>query len=457
MDRNTNRHTVSFITLGCRVNQYESDSIAAILEENGLVIVPAGEKADVTVINTCTVTGESDRKSRQMIRRAVASGSAVIVTGCYSQVSPDDAAKIDGVHYVCGNGRKSELPGIILDILRGKQPDVRKNVTNIFTEDYDPLTLRKPRRARSYIKIEDGCENQCAYCVIPSARGKVRSKPIGDILEEAEHLASLGSHEIILTGIETASYGRDFTVTREAEDGTVQTVRKMYGEALVELLEKVDRIPGVWRIGLGSLEPTVMREDIVRRLAALNHLLPHFHLSIQSGSTGILNRMRRRYTAENISAVMERVRTAIPGVTFSADVIVGFPGETEEEFQETAALIEKERFLHLHIFPYSKRSGTEAAGMPNQVPEDLKRKRLKILEEIQRKIRLEMLENYVCDHTSKLAYVLVEKWENGISNGHTEHYVEVDIATDTDLTGTNLPVYLSGTNGVICQGIPADV
>lgn len=456
MDNHVNRYTVSFITLGCRVNQYESDSIAAILEENGFTVVSAGEKADVTIINTCTVTGESDRKSRQMIRRAVASGSAVIVTGCYSQVAADDVAKMDGVCYISGNGRKSEIPAVALALAEGKLPEMSNHVTDISAEEYDPLALRKPRRARSYIKIEDGCENQCAYCIIPSARGKVRSKPMEDILEEAAHLATAGSHEIILTGIETASYGRDFLTTQNNADGSMQKVRKTYGVALAELLEVVDQVPGIWRIGLGSLEPTVMREDIVNRLAGLSHLLPHFHLSIQSGSTGILNRMRRRYTAEMISSVMERVRNAIPGVTFSADVIVGFPGETEEEFEETAALIARERFLHLHLFPYSKRAGTEAADMSGQVPDDVKRKRLKILEEIQQKIRLEMLEDYVREHTASPVYVLVEKWENGISNGHTEHYVEVDIPTDTDLTGMELPVYLIKTDGVICKGIPAD-
>ncbi|MBQ7923345.1 MAG: tRNA (N(6)-L-threonylcarbamoyladenosine(37)-C(2))-methylthiotransferase MtaB [Clostridia bacterium] len=455
MDNNTKKYTVSFITLGCRVNQYESDSIAAILEDMGFTVVSAGEKADVTIINTCTVTAESDRKSRQMIRRAVASGSAVIVAGCYSQAAPADAAKIDGVHYICGNGRKSEIPGIALALAEGKLPDIRDNVTDISAEGYDPLVLRKPRRARSYIKIEDGCENQCAYCIIPSARGKVRSKPMEEILEEAAHLASVGSHEIILTGIETASYGRDFTAVRKTDDGAVLTVRKPYGEALAELLEAVDRIPGVWRIGLGSLEPTVMREDIVGRLASLSHLLPHFHFSIQSGSTDILHRMRRRYTADMISSVLARVRKAIPGVTFSADVIVGFPGETDEEFQETAALIEKERFLHLHLFPYSKRAGTEAAVMPGQIPEEIKKKRLKILEDIQQKIRREMLEDYVREHTDSPVYVLVEKWENGISNGHTEHYVEVDIPTDMDLTGDCLAVFLTETDGIICKGVPA--
>ncbi|MBE6570071.1 MAG: tRNA (N(6)-L-threonylcarbamoyladenosine(37)-C(2))-methylthiotransferase MtaB [Ruminococcaceae bacterium] len=456
MDNNQRKYTISFITLGCRVNQYESDSVAAILEERGFTVVPAGEKADVTVINTCTVTAESDRKSRQMIRRAASSGSAVIVTGCYSQIASKDAEKINGVVYVSGNGRKSEIPDVALALVQGKTPEVRNHVTDIFTEGYDPLVLRKPRRARSYIKIEDGCENRCAYCIIPSARGKVRSKAMGDILEEAAHLASVGSHEIILTGIETASYGRDFLTDQASADGTVQKVHRPYGDELAELLEAVDRVPGIWRIGLGSLEPTVMREEIVARLASLDHLLPHFHLSIQSGSTGVLNRMRRRYTADTVITVLQRVRDAIPGVTFSADVIVGFPGETEEEFAETAAFIEKARFLHLHLFPYSKRAGTEAAVMPGQVPEDVKRKRLKILEEIQQKIRLEMLEEYVRVHRDSPVYVLVEKWENGFSNGHTEHYVEVDIPTDRDLTGVNLPVFLTETDGVMCRGIAAE-
>jgi len=436
------KKTVCILTLGCRVNQYESDAMAEAMERLDLVTVPPGTHADVTVVNTCTVTAESDRKSRQFIRRAAGDGSAVIVTGCYAQISPAEAAAIPGVAYVCGNGEKSSLPEIARCLADGEILPSGEHVTDISEAPYDPLCRHIPRRYRSFIKIEDGCENRCAYCIIPAARGKVRSRPQADILAEAAALAAAGSPEVILTGIETASYGMD----THGED------RQKYGLALADLLEQVDTVPGIRRISLGSLEPAVMGEAFVSRLAALSHLLPHFHLSVQSGSTSVLRRMRRRYTAEKALEAICRLRRAIPEVTFSADVIVGFPGETETELAETLEFIRRARFLHLHLFPYSIRKGTEAAAMPDQIPEAEKRRRLKLLESEQNAIRRHLLEAYVAAHRTEPVSVLVEKWENGIANGHTEHFAETDIRTDTDLTGQIVPVLLDKTDGRICIG-----
>ena len=433
--------TVCITTLGCRVNQYESDALHETLTGMGFTLVGPGEKADITIVNTCTVTAESDRKSRQMIRRAAGEGYAVVVTGCFSQVSPDAAAAIPGVVYVCGNGEKSKIPGIVQALAEGK-PLEKDSVTDIFTAGYDPLSRHCPRRFRSFIKIEDGCENRCAYCIIPRARGKVRSRDRDDILREAAALAASGSPEIILTGIETASYGMD----------THGTERQRYGMALADLLEEVDKVPGVERVSLGSLEPAVMSREFVARLASLTHLLPHFHLSIQSGSSSVLRRMRRRYTAEQALEAIRRLREAIPDVTFSADVIVGFPGETEAELEETLAFIREARFLHLHLFPYSIRKDTEAASMPDQIPEPVKKERLKRLEEAQNTLRLQMLEDYVTAHHADPVWILVEQQKDGIANGHTEHYVETDIPTAEDLTGKIVPVLLESTNGKICFG-----
>jgi len=431
---------VSIITLGCRVNQYESDGLAEKLAEMGFEIVSPGEKADYTIVNTCTVTGESDRKSRQMIRRAAAE-SAVLVTGCYAQVAGREAAEIPGVVYVCGNGEKSRIPAVLAALDAG-EPVEKLVVTDVQTAGYDPLCRHIPKRYRSFIKIEDGCENRCAYCIIPSARGRVRSRTREEILAEAAALAEAGSVEVILTGIETASYGMDFSGEK----------RERYGMALAGLLADVDAVPGVERISMGSLEPAVMSEPFVEALAGMKHLLPHFHLSVQSGSSSVLRRMRRRYTAEMALEAMARVRRAIPEATFSADVIVGFPGETEEEAAETMAFVREARFLHLHIFPYSKRAGTEAAVMPGQVPENMKKARLKALEDLQAGLRLEMLEKYVTDHRDVPVYVLVEQTRDGIANGHSEHYVEIDIPADTNLNGQIVPVLLTGTDGKICFG-----
>ena len=433
--------TVCITTLGCRVNQYESDAIGEALTKMGCTIVSPGEKADVTIVNTCTVTAESDRKSRQMIRRAAAEGSAVIVTGCFSQVSPDRAAEIPGVAYVCGNGEKSGIPQIVQTLAEGGFVE-KQNVTDLQNAGYDPLSRHTPRRFRSFIKIEDGCENRCAYCIIPKARGKVRSRPKEEILAEITSLAASGSPEVILTGIETASYGMD----------THGEERKRYGMALADLLAEVDGLPGVERVSLGSLEPAVMSQAFVDRLASLSHILPHFHLSIQSGSTSVLARMRRRYTAEQALEAIRRLRAAIPDVTFSADVIVGFPGETEAELEETLAFIREARFLHLHLFPYSIRKGTEAASMPDQIPEPVKKERLKRLEEAQSAIRLELLEAYAETHRTEPVWILVEQQKDGIANGHTEHYVETDIAAEEDLTGKIVPVLLDGTDGKVCFG-----
>lgn len=431
---------VSIITLGCRVNQYESDGLAEKLAEMGFEIVSPGEKAEYTIVNTCTVTGESDRKSRQMIRRAAAE-SAVLVTGCYAQVAGREAAEIPGVVYVCGNGEKSRIPAVLAALDAG-EPVEKLAVTDVQTAGYDPLCRHIPKRYRSFIKIEDGCENRCAYCIIPSARGKVRSRAREEILAEAAALAEAGSVEVILTGIETASYGMDFSGEK----------RERYGMALAGLLADVDMVPGVERISMGSLEPAVMSEPFVEALAGMRHLLPHFHLSVQSGSSSVLRRMRRRYMAEMALEAMARVRRAIPEATFSADVIVGFPGETEEEAAETMAFVREARFLHLHIFPYSKRAGTEAAVMPGQVPENMKKARLKALEDLQAGLRLEMLEKYVTDHRDVPVYVLVEQTRDGIANGHSEHYVEIDIPADTNLNGQIVPVLLTGTDGKICFG-----
>lgn len=424
----------SVCTLGCRVNQYESDAIGEQLAARGFTLVPYGENSDVIIINTCTVTAESDRKSRQLIRRAVsaAADSAVIVTGCFAQISPEIAAEL-GASAVVGNGDKDKIADIAQALVSGGYD--ASSVSDIQAASYDGLRIASPRRARAYIKIEDGCENRCAYCIIPAARGRVRSKPADRVVSEATAIAGKGCCEVILTGIETGSYGKDLA-----------------DMDLGMLLERVDQIPGIRRIALGSLDPTVLRPSFVQGAAALSHLLPHFHLSVQSGCTKTLNRMRRKYTAETVLKNMTCAREALPGVTFSADVIVGFPGETEADFLETVSFCKTAQFLHLHIFPYSVREGTEAANMPDQIPAPEKKRRAAYLAEVQKQVQDNLLEQYITEHQEHPVYVLGEKWENGITTGHTEHFVPCTVPTDRDCTGEILSVYPTGRDGCILKG-----
>ncbi len=419
----------SIFTLGCRVNQYESDAIEEQLKNNGFEIVPFGNKCEVVIINTCTVTAESDRKSRQHIRRAIAASpdAAVIVTGCFAHVSPDEAAAIKGVSAVVNNKDKKLIASLAKSLASPEAEEVES--------DCDELSISKAKRARCHIKIEDGCPKKCAYCIIPKARGKVVSKAPELVIKEAEQIVSNGCTELILTGIETASYGEDIE-----------------GWDLSKLLLELDKIDGIKRIGVSSLDPSAMKEDFVSRLAEMKHLLPHFHLSVQSGCTRTLNRMRRRYTADTVAKNMELIRRYIPEATFSADVIVGFPGETEEDFEESVEFFEKARFMHLHIFPYSVREGTEAAEMPGQVADNLKKERAAKLAVHQKRIKEEIFDSYIEKHRESPVYVLGEKWEDGVTNGHTEHFMECDIITDFDGTGKILPLVLRGRDGFVLKG-----
>ncbi len=435
-----NRYTISVTTLGCRVNQYESLAFTESLQKYGIDVVRPGIPCDAAIVNTCTVTAESDRKSRQMIRRAASYADHVIVTGCFAQISADTAASIDKVTYVCGNGGKASLADTVYAILTGTYGGEKNNVGEPDGYDAVEMTTSSPERTRSYIKIEDGCENRCAYCIIPKARGPVRSKKPETVLAEAKNLAAAGCREVILTGIETASYGIDF-------EG-----RQPYGHRLAELIGEISAVDGIERIGLGSLEPTVMSEYFVGKLASTPKILPHFHLSIQSGCSRTLAEMKRRYNADMASAAIRRMREAMPDVTFSCDVIVGFPGETEEDFAETMEFCRNARFLHMHIFPYSKRAGTVAAERKDQVPENVKHDRLVRLETLGKAIKRELLDAYVKTHRQNPVYVLVEKSENGCAVGHSEHYYEVHVPDCTAEAGEILAVCADSHDGEIVTG-----
>ena len=437
---NQNAPTVSVLTLGCRVNQYESDALCAVLKERGVKIVPFGDPADLAVVNTCTVTGESDRKSRQMIRRAAQNALHVVVTGCFAQVAGNEIAGMENVTFVCGNSGKASLADTVLSVLGGDLPAEINGVAPPTDSGSVEMTLSAPQRTRSYVKIEDGCGNRCAYCLIRFARGPVRSKPRETALGEVRALARAGAKEVILTGIETASYGMDFEN------------RQPYGHALADLIREVDRIPGIERIGLGSLEPTVLNDYFAEAVRDCPHLLPHFHLSVQSGSSAVLRAMRRRYTAEAVLEAVERIRAVRPDVTYSADIITGFPGETEEDFGKTADFCRAASFLHLHIFPFSEREGTEAALMEDQVPVRVRRERAEALAEIGDGIRKNLLDRYVSDHRDRPVRLLVEKNGGGLLSGHSEHFVELKKIPGRAAVGSVVSVLLEATDGVTCTG-----
>lgn len=425
-------------TLGCKVNQYESEAIAELLTKNGFSVVPPTECCDLYIINTCTVTAESDRKARQFIRRAISANSnaCVIVTGCYAQVSPDAVSKIEGVNFVIGNREKTSIPTVARKFFE----DHKKNsppvisVPSLDSASFDTMRINRFDRTRAYVKIEDGCESHCTYCIIPSARGAIRSKPFDEVISEVAALTESGCPEIVLTGIETASYGKD-----------------LENVSFSSLLRAIDRIPNIGRVRLGSLDPSLIRPQFVSEIALLSSLAPHFHLSMQSGSSSVLRRMKRKYNREQALCALSLLREAIPRVQFTTDIIVGFPGETDEEFLDTVSLIRDGGFLMTHIFPYSKRMGTPAAEMEGQIPESVKHDRLTYLSQIAEASRLEILRKTIAGGHPET--VLFETFKNGYAVGHTDNFLEVRVKSSSPLTGQLLPVLLTSTDGSRTDGI----
>ncbi len=435
------KKTVGIYTLGCKVNQYESEAIGERCAALGLSVLPADNVCDAYIINTCTVTGEADRKARQFIRRAIAKNpnAYIVVTGCYSQVNPDKAAEILGVDYICGNTEKLAAAEAVLSLLgsgrKNTEPDI--SVTDIYSSPFEPMRIESYGRTRAVVKIEDGCEANCTYCIIPAARGKIRSKEPGEAVREIRALVKRGCREVVLTGIETASYGRD-----------------LRGIDLASLLSEIDKIEGIGRVRLGSLDPSLFKAEFIDKIKDLRCLAPHFHLSIQSGCDSVLNRMRRRYSAGMASKAIKLIREAIPGVQLTADMIVGFPGESEADFKETLDFTREARFLSLHVFAYSRRAGTPAATMSGQIPKEIKSRRSAELSKLSREIRREILDEIVA--SSPVCEVLFERDEEGVSRGHTGSFIEVSVQSDIPLSSTFGQIRLTGHDGDICSGILLD-
>ena len=405
--------TVSFCTLGCRVNQYETRAVEESFIKEGFTISSFSQECDVYVINTCTVTGESDRKSRQMIRRAVKRGKGkaiVAVMGCMSQIDAEAVSKIEGVSVILGNGEKMTCVNrVVAEIEKmGEDKNQSKHfVPDIYSYDsFEPMSVTGSDNTRAFLKVVDGCENKCSYCIIPIARGKVRSKPVCDVVAECRDIIKIGScREIVLTGIETAAYGKDIDTDLSC------------------LAEEVSKVDGVKRIRFGSLEPTVLKEDFIRKLSSIPSFMPHFHLSLQSGSDSVLGRMKRKYNPAQFYEKVCLLRKFFPSCQVTTDIIVGFPGETRQEFEQTLEFAKKCRFLYIHIFPYSDRKGTVASKMDGKLSEKEKQERVKELEKVMLETRMEILK----ENLGSIMQMLCETDKNGFMHGYTQNYMEVRV------------------------------
>ena len=402
-----------FITLGCRVNQYESDAMAELLREAGWEVTDDPSVSDLCIINTCTVTNIADRKSRQMISKAhrLNENAKLIACGCFTQRSPEEAKRLSGVDAVLGSADKNKIVEIAAALFENEHGEAEVLVRDVMRErEFEELSATREGRTRAYLKIQDGCNMFCTYCAIPYARGAIRSRRLESVRNEAEKLNEEGYAEVVLTGIHLMSYGRDFG------DGT----------NILDAVKCFDGLENIKRIRFGSLEPHMMSDEIISGLAANERICRQFHLALQSGSTTVLDRMKRGYTAEQFYALTVKLRTAFgEGLALTTDIIAGFPGETEEEHRETLAFMEKVGFSKAHIFPYSRRSGTKADGMSDQLTNAVKSERAKELIEKGRELEMKFLKTYIGSTVS----VLIEENEGGKALGCTDTYAKVAIGS----------------------------
>lgn len=397
-----------FVHYGCKVNQYETNAMEQKFIQAGYKIVKFNEKADIYVINTCTVTNMSDKKSRQMIRKAkqLNKDAIVVAVGCYVQTAKEKLENIEELDLILGNNEKKDIVKYVEEHKNGTKQIKYNDV--LHQEEYDEYGfVTHIEQTRAIVKIQDGCDRFCSYCAIPYARGRVRSRKKENIIEEITKLALDGIKEVVITGIHIASYGKDLK-----EDIT-----------LIDVLEKINEIDGIKRIRLGSLEPTIITKDFLQRLSKLDKICHHFHLSLQSGCNETLQRMNRQYTTEEFKNVVEMLRETYEDAMLTTDIIVGFPGETEEEFEKTYNFLSDINFYKMHVFKYSKRNGTKAALMPNQVSPILQEQRSKKLIELSK----ENQDKYNSEYIGKEVTVLFEEENGEYIKGHTANYLVVNI------------------------------
>ena len=401
-------NTVAFHTLGCKVNQYDTQAMLECFRAAGYLVVPFDGEADVYVVNTCTVTGTGDRKSLQIARRLRREhpDSEVVLAGCLAQ-RRGEALLETGARLILGTQRRGEVVALLEDaVQRGVQLCAVGELTS--ETPFEPLSIAtQEEHTRAILKIQEGCNNRCTYCVIPSVRGPIRSRPVADVAQEATRLAEAGYTELVLTGIHLTSYGRDLP------EGT-----------LLDAIEAVQNIPGVRRIRLGSLEPTVATEAFAARLATMDKVCPQFHLALQSGSDGVLRRMARRYNTRQYLEAVENLRRAFPTCALTTDILTGFPGETEEEYEETRAMIRRVGYARIHVFPFSRREGTPAATMPGQLPNAEKERRARALIALGQETARAYQERWL-DKTAEV--LLEEQTEDGRWLGYTPEYIQVTL------------------------------
>ena len=420
--------------LGCKVNAYETEAMQELLEKNGYEIVPFHDLADVYVINTCSVTNMADRKSRQMIHRARKQNpdAVIVAAGCYVQAQADMGELDENIDIVIGNNKKKDLIRLLEEYFKEDIPEQMQEVIDInHTFEYESLHLsRTAEHTRAYLKVQDGCNQFCTYCIIPYARGRVRSRKKEDVVEEVRTLAEHGYQEVVLTGIHLSSYGLEW----KDENGK-QT------EGLLDLIRAVHGVEGIKRIRLGSLEPRIVTDAFAKRLSELPKICPHFHLSLQSGCDTVLSRMNRRYDTAEYEVGCALLRRYFEHPAITTDVIVGFPGETDEEFETTERYLERIHFYEMHIFQYSRREGTKAAAMPDQVPEAVKKERSEKLLALGHRMSEEFRRYYLDRQVTAL--LEEEFFHDGkrYYTGYTKEYVKVAVETEKDLSNT----FVTGT------------
>ena len=407
----------AIVTLGCKVNQYETDAMYGMLKEAGVMMVDPKEAADIYIVNTCSVTNMAERKSRQMLHRAKKKNPDVVVVavGCYAQVGKEELSKDTNIDLIIGNNKKKDLIHILEEHM-GEKESAAESIEVIdiaHDQEYESLHVEQLKEhTRAYIKVQDGCNQFCSYCIIPYARGRVRSRKMEEVLEEITNLTKHGCQEFVITGIHVTSYGKDL--------GDV---------TLIDLLEEIAKIPEVKRIRLGSLEPGFITKDTLDRLSKMESFCPHFHLSLQSGCDSVLKRMNRKYTTQDIREKCKAIREHFQYPALTTDIIVGFPGETEEEFAQTKEYLKRIHFYEMHIFKYSRRQGTRAAVMEHQVPEEIKTKRSAQLLALAESMSREFRAYYVGKEEEVLFEEPMEVDGETWYTGYTKEYVKIAAKT----------------------------
>ena len=425
----------AFHNLGCKVNSYELDIMRQKMEKAGYSIVPFEEEADIYVINTCTVTNIADRKSRQMIHKAKKRNpeAVVIAVGCYVETDPERVGTDSAIDLAIGNNNKARIAELLDEFLAQQDKADRRTLGGKTMTDlthrppYEDMQLEDPGHTRAFVKIQDGCNQFCSYCIIPYARGRIRSRRPGEILREIRTIAEKGIREVVLTGIHVSSYGLEW----DAQTDNVRFDPHKSGAFLLDLMEEIRKIPGIERIRLSSLEPRIMTEAFVKGIAAMPEVCPHFHLSLQSGCNATLRRMNRHYTAEEFMESVKLLRRYYEAPAITTDVIVGFPGESEAEFAETVKFLEAVNFYEMHVFKYSVRKGTVAEKLPIQIPEPVKGVRSDVLLAMTRRQSQDFRSRFIGKEEELLLEEIIETPAGPCWRGHTKRYVEGYIPCDS--------------------------